>query len=192
MLKRDGGEGMAGTVPTLAQEAAASLLPMHPGRLRQKLTLIGAAMAPNRSQDDAAAWLHLMTAGLRDLPEDMIMAALDRWVKTSKFPPTVAELREWIEPALAAKRRDAARLDAMARLIASGAHIPAAPPAPPPFEHVPAFREEDRCTPEQAAEVMAEFPNLKSETRERLRGFAGPPRRPTEADYAELLKGMGR
>jgi hypothetical protein len=42
------------------------------------------------------------------------------------------------------------------------------------------------CTPEQAAAIMDEFPQLKAETRAGLTKHLGPPRNPTRADYLAM------
>lgn len=179
--KRD---GVADSIPALARQMADALAPMDGVRLRQKLTLMGAAMSPNRSREDGAAWLAHMSAGLRDLPEDILLGVIDEWVRSSRFLPQVADIRERAEPLLEKRNREAARLDCMARLIASGQDVPAAPPvrrweAPEPF------REEDRCTPEQAEAIRAEL-GISFAAGETAKRHLGRPRMPTAADYADL------
>lgn len=183
-IRRDGGESeISATIARLR----AGLVPMERERLRQRLTILGSAMAPGRSSEDGAAWLAHMTGGLRDLPEDILLEAIDEWVKANRWLPQVSELRELADPKADRRRRELARLDAIERLIASGADVPPAAPVSrqwPPQEPEP-WDEAKRCTPEQAAAIMAEF-GLKAETRETLRRHLGPPRMPTAADYAAL------
>lgn len=182
IIKRDGG---VEAIPALADALAAKLVPIDRTRLRQRLAMLGAAMAPNRSGQDAGAWLEHMTRGLADLPEELLLTAIDDWVKVSKFPPSVAELREMVDPKVARLRRDASRLDAIARLIASGADVPAARAPIDEWKNPAPVEAVEPCTPEQAAEIMSEF-GLSSAAKEMVRTALGPPRKPTREDYLAL------
>lgn len=183
VLKRDGDVSQ---VPALAAKAVAALAPADHNRLVQRVTALGMTMAANRPAAEATMWVRETVRLLSDLPEGVLLEVIDDLQRTSKFLPTVAEIRERAEPIVARRRKEAARLDAWARLIASGADIPPAPRVQPVWSAGPQpFDESTRCTPEQAAAIMAEM-GLKSETRELLRQFSGPPRKPTRADYIAL------
>lgn len=168
-------------IPAQAQAMMLSCQPADRERLTQRLILMGAAMAPNRPEAEATAWVHETTRLLADMPLDILCTALDDHQRTSKFLPTVAEIRELAEPSYERRRRAAARLDAMARLIESGQHVPeyAPPRAPEPQPEV------EPCTPEQAAAIMEEM-GLKSETKAMLRRHLGPAKMPTREDYIAL------
>lgn len=191
-LKRD---GFAGGVPAAAAQAQRALAPANPDGLNDRLTALGMMMAPTRGEAEASIWLAEMRRLLGDLPADILGEAIDEHVRTSKFLPTVAEIRARADPVMAARRRLFAQLDAMARLIASGADIrPAAPK-----------REETRggpdrpMTPEEAEETNRILERIGVATRFRPDGGrytaevetgaprrAGPRRNPTVEDYVDL------
>ncbi len=65
--------------------------------VRDVLKLIAAAYPTQRqrmSNDDVRAMAAVYTAGLLDLDRDRVRAAIDRLVKSSRFIPTIAEIRE--------------------------------------------------------------------------------------------------
>jgi hypothetical protein len=65
--------------------------------VREVLKLIGAAYPTQRqrmSNDDVRAMAAVYTAGLLDLDFGRVRAAVDRLVKSSKWIPTIAEIRE--------------------------------------------------------------------------------------------------
>lgn len=176
LLKRD---GLDADLPAVVEAARQSLVPMGRERLRQRLTLLGSAMAPGRSAQDAAAWLEHMAQGLRDIPEDLILSAIDEWVKSSRFPPTVADIRECTERHMTRRRVDLARLEAIERLIASGDgdHIQPAPPFFDDWRQAPdTWDESKRCTPEQARAILEDYPHLRGPIRDSLRNVADPGR----------------
>lgn len=180
-LARLKAEGFDNQVSYLAEHHAAACRPIEREKLVKRLTALGMVMAPNRPAAEATMWVHEMTRLLRDLPEDLVCEAIDHLQKTCKFLPTVAEIRELADPALEARRRDVARLDAMARLIASGAVIPELRKREEPEPKAA----EPPCTPEQAAAIVAEF-GLAVDPLERIARHSGPPRMPTRADYIAL------
>lgn len=150
-LKRD---GLLERVPEEARQAKAACTPVDANRLIDRLTALGMMMAPSRPRAEAAIWLREMARLLGDLPEDILSDAIDAIVKTCKFLPTVAEIRELADPVMERRRTVAARCDAMARLLASGQPIPDLPR----FDWREMVKEpEPVCTPEQAAEIMREF-----------------------------------
>jgi hypothetical protein len=137
---------------------------------------------------------------LADLAEDVLFEALDAHQRECKFLPTVAEIRERADPIMDRRRKEAARLDAMARLIASGQHIPdLRSPA-----REPSPREDPRpMTAEEADQLndilrkagcwtrfRADGATYQLEAKEAAQGVrinhTGPPRKPTRQDYIDL------
>jgi hypothetical protein len=101
----------------------------------------------------------------------------------------VGEIREKAAGPLRDRERKAARLNAVAKLIAEGADIP---PAEPEMRTrgfgstaVEEFDESKRCTPEDAAAILEEF-GLSSGMAKSLKRHLGSPRRPTRADYIAM------
>lgn len=150
-MKRDGFDGeVEGALKAIRQ----SLLPISHNRLVDRLTALGMMMAPNRPPAEASIWLREMARLLADMPEDILGDAIDRALIGSKFIPTLAEIRERADPNLEQRRRVAARLEAIQRLIESGANVP---PAPRMESHPQPKHDFVPCSAEQAAEIMAEF-----------------------------------
>lgn len=191
-LKRDGFDG---AVPAAAAQVQRALAPADPDGLNDRLTALGMMMAPNRGEAEASIWLAETRRLLGDLPADILADAIDEHVRTSKFLPTVAEIRARADPVMAARRRLFSQLDAMARLIASGVEIRPAPPK----------RDERRIDPdepldeagtEQLNAMMAKIgatsrwrPDGSRYTVEAETGKPrrpGPARLPTIQDYVDL------
>ena len=191
-LKRD---GLDGGVAAAAEHVRRALTAADPDVLNDGLSDLGMMMAPNRGEEEASVWLAGMRRLLGDLPADILSEAIDQHVRTSKFLPTVAEIRALADPVMAARRRLFSQLDAMARLIASGADIR---PAPPKLEAAP--REPDRpLTADEAEETNRILERIGAATRFKPDGGRytvevetgrrrrpGPARMPTVADYEDL------
>lgn len=109
----------------MADAAAATMKPLEPRALADRLTVLWLAMGHAKGTDQAKAWLHEMTRLLIDLPGGILLEAIDEAVKQSDrgFLPSVGAVRKIAEPAVEERRRKVARLDAMARLQESGAQV---------------------------------------------------------------------
>jgi hypothetical protein len=182
IAKRD---GQIDLVPDAASAAQLALVPVNHDRLVDRVTAHGMMMAPNRRPDEAVIWVREMCRLLGDLPEAILGEAIDEVIKTSTFLPTVAEIRAKAEPLLARKRRLAARLAAMADVIATGVEILPAAPSGRPWAATSEWVERERCTPEQVAAVLAEFPQFRGPAREVLERIADPEKqsRDERAEY---------
>jgi hypothetical protein len=176
-------------LPALAQRMRLALAPVGQRQLNRRLEMLGKAMAPNRGPEEAGAWLVHMMRGLGDLPEDILVHAIDEHVRSSKFLPTVQELREIAEPLVADRRLAAKRLEELAGLL-DGSFVPA-----PRVEYRP---DANHCTQEEAKAILKEVglenfgsgpaPAPRAPTdqwREEMR-HRGTPRKPTRADYLAL------
>lgn len=117
-------ERQRASIPAVAQAAKALLAPIDRDLLVKRLTALGIVMAPNRSPADAQMWVRETARLLGDLPEDLLLTAIDECQKRLKFLPTVAEIRELADPFVEQRRRDFARLDAMRRYLESGQPLP--------------------------------------------------------------------
>jgi hypothetical protein len=96
----------------------------------------------NESADEARLSFEKLIADLSDVPADILREACKRYVNapgTRFFPKGAGELRTFIQPLKNRRARDAFRLRELAKASDE------------------AFDESDRCTPEAAAEIMAEF-----------------------------------
>lgn len=192
-LKRDGTDG---GVPAAAAQASAALAAADHNRLTDRLTALGMMMAPNRPAAESSVWLGEMCRLLGDLPEDILAEAIDEHVRTSKFLPTVAEIRARADPVMAARRRLFSQLDAMARLIASGVQIA---PAPPKRDETRRPVDDGPITEDQAAELNGIMAKIGATSRYRPDGSrftvdpeterpreTGPRRMPTFQDYVDM------
>lgn len=195
LLKRDGD---VGPVRALAEAVNFARQPVAREPLRQRLSALGMTMAPNRAPAEATVWLNETMRLLGDLPQDILFEAIDALQKTSKFLTTVAEIREIAEPKVAARAKDASRLEAMARYLASGQPIPTLPSRPAPQPKAP----EKPITAEEMEELNAmmkragcytrwrdDGSSYQLKTKESLSGaprHEGPPRKPTRQDYIDL------
>jgi hypothetical protein len=184
--KRDGVDVEG--IPALAAKAHAALAPVESQPLIDRLTLLGMSMMHGKDAAQVQAWLHETARLLADLPEDILFDAIDECVKEHGrvFAPTVGEIRERADSALRLRQRVASRLQQVADLIASGVDVPAADPvkswmSPPE----PAFREQDRCSPEDAAQILSEL-GISSTAAATAKRHLGPLGKPTREDYIAL------
>lgn len=182
-------------VRSAAAKAMASLTPADHNRLTDRLTALGMMMAPNRPPAEARVWLNEMTRLLGDLPEDILADAIDGLVKTSKFLPTCAEIREVADELRASRARITGQLDAMARYLDSGQPIPTLRtherPAPKAAEQpmTPAEAEEmNRILAGIGAvtRYRSDGSRYEADTLEKMKAERGPLRKPTRADYIAL------
>ena len=70
---------------------------MTPDQTKDTLRMLAAAYPAQRQRmttDDVRAMVAVYIAGLADLDYDRVRAAVDRLVKSSRFIPTIAEIRE--------------------------------------------------------------------------------------------------
>lgn len=182
-LSRAKHEGFLDVLPSLADKAAVALAPVEMGSLIDRLTMLGMSMANGRDADQIKAWLHETARLLSDLPQDVLFEAIDECVKEPGrvFAPSVGEIREKAATPLKTRERRAARLRNLANLIAEGVEIPDW--QPPAFATpTPAFREEDRCTPEEAAAILKEF-GIKSSLGDHLANYLKPEQPKSRADH---------
>ncbi len=192
-VKRDGFDGQ---VPQLAEQMRRACSPCDREALKRRLTALGMVMAPTRPGAEATIWLHEMTRLLGDLAQDILFDAIDECQRSSKFLPTVAEIRLIADPEMEERRQQASRLDAMARLIASGTAIPdlrrPPSPEPPAKPSVP-------MTDAEAEEMNSILARIGALTRYRpdgsryevadkqtARSTLGPLRKPTRQDYLDM------
>lgn len=148
------------------------------------------AFGHERDPDRVAAWLAETGRLLLDLPGEILATSIDEAIKRSDrgFLPAVGQIRAIAEPMLATRERQARRLDALVGLIEDS------PPRSAGRAPDPVFDPTTRCTPEEAAKIMAEFGirGLVAEHRKvydpssKLRR-PDPARKPTEADYIAMM-----
>lgn len=183
--------GCEDQIPQLAERMREACLPCQHDRLVKRLTALGMTMAPNRPVPEATVWVHELARLLADLPEDVVYQAIDDHQRESRFLPTVAEIRERADPIMDHRRRQVARLDAMARYLRSGQTIPRLKPPEPPK------KPGDPMTAAEIAETNARLERLGATTRYRedgtryqvepkARGVARELRKPTRQDYIEM------
>lgn len=183
--KRD---GFADAIPAIAASALAALAPVQPQALIDRLTMLGMSMMHGKDPAQVKAWLHETARLLSDLPQDILFTAIDECVKEPGrvFVPTVGEIREKAMEPMRTMERTAARLNRVAKLIEEGADIPPAEPEKSwDWRNQQEVVEPNRCTPEEAAAILAEF-GLKGSTAESLTRHLGAPRKPTRADYIAM------
>lgn len=98
-------------------------------------------MARNESEVEARASFEKLLADLADVPADILRTACKAYVNqpgTQFFPRGAGELRKFTAGPMMERVQRAYRLNLMAK------------------ESDKAFRDEDRCTPEQARQILAE------------------------------------
>lgn len=172
-------EGTLALIPDLAERALVALAPIEKGPLVDRLTMLGLSMANGRDPAQITAWLHETARLLSDLPQSILCDAIDECVKEPGrvFAPSVGEIRAKAAGSLNERSREAAHLNEMARLIREGVSFPewVPPPPKPCFGDIvkPEFRDEDRCTPEEAAAILAEL-GMPSAYADKLKGFLSP------------------
>jgi hypothetical protein len=189
-------QGALDDIPRLAMDMQSACQPIDRERLVQRLTALGMVMAPNRPPAEATMWIREMARLLSDLPEFAVLHAIDEHQRTKTFLPSTAEIRTIAEPEAEKMRRQASRLDAMARYINSGQPMPRLP-APPS----PAARQtrDQPLTEAEVEETNARLARLGASTRYRPDGSRyeaesnetrrkelGPRRKPTRQDYIDL------
>jgi hypothetical protein len=161
-------------VPALIADHERAMAPTPSDWLQMRLRLLWKSCAVSGSID-ATAWLHETGRLLMDIPLDILAPAIDEAVRKSErgFLPSVGEIRAIAEPLLLDRRRNLGRL----KLILG------AEPA-----RKTAMAPEDRCTPEQAREIMRQCgiePEETDESREAYRVRRGPPRAPDRQWYLD-------
>lgn len=162
-------------VPALITDHERALTPVASDWLQKRLRLLWKSSAIGGSLD-ATAWLHETGRLLSDLPHDIAAWAIDETVKRSErgFLPSVGEIRALADPKLLERRRAFGRLKLVRDVNIERKPAPLAP--------------EDRCTPEQAREVMLKCgiqPEETDASREAYRVRRGPPRSPDRQWYLD-------
>lgn len=104
------------------------------GELRLK------TLTRNEGPEEARARFRLLLDDLSDVPADILRQACKAYANApgARYFPTAGELRTYTQPLMMEIVSRAYRLNLMAR------------------ESDKAFRDEDRCTPEQARQILAE------------------------------------
>ncbi len=149
-------------------EAEAKLAPASTADFRTQLTACLTLVAPTgMSPEDRTEWLLAAWGTLKDIPPDLLEAGCEVARETcdhpSKIVPAIMKLADtsWRK-----RKGDRARVLAVLAL-------------PSEVEEV---ADEDRCTPEQAAEILRQVGIAPAETVE-TRAHRGPPTSPTREDY---------
>lgn len=157
-------------MPALIAVHEQALRPTSSDWLQKRLRLLWkSSTVPNGL--DATAWLHETGRLLCDIPQDILAFAIDEAVKRSErgFLPSVGEIRALAEPKLIERRRNLGRL----KHVRDTEPQRKAPLAP-----------EDRCTPEQAREIMKRF-GIEPEETAQTRAYRGPPAAPDRQWYLD-------
>lgn len=182
-LSRAKHDGFLEVIPQLAAKAIAASVPVEHQPLIDRLTMLGMSMMHGKDSAQIQAWLHETARLLGDIPEGVLFDAIDGCVQEPGrvFVPSVGEIRERASEALRKQERRAARLNRLATLIAEGVQIPDWVDPPKWGEARSEFREDDRCTPEQAKAILAEF-GLPSGFSDKLAGLLQPEPPKSRAD----------
>lgn len=151
-------------------EAETKLQPARRDDFRDQLTACLILVAPTgMTQDDRNEWLRAAWGTLQHMPPDLLEAGCEVARETcdhpSKIVPTIVRTTD----ALWRKRKDD-----RSRVLAALAKMRDPDPEP-----------EDRCTPEQAREVMARFGIQPDENSPAARAHRGPPRAPDRQWYLD-------
>jgi hypothetical protein len=136
---------------TLLASLEASLAPVPTDWLQKRLRLLWKSSSPANSLE-ANAWLHETGRLLMDLPGDILAEAIDTAVRQSLrgFMPTIGEIRAIAEPEVALRKKQAGRM----RTVVHGERGRPAYPWESQEREIP---EDERCSPEEAAAIMAKF-----------------------------------
>ena len=135
-------------VPGLAAQAEATLRPADREWLSDRLSTLWMVMSNERDPDRTTAWLHEYMRLLDDLPQDIVSPAIDEAVKKSErgFLPSIGAIRAIADPMLEERKQKVRRLRMLADAIL-------APEMPKLEQEQEPFKP---CSPEAAAEIMAE------------------------------------
>lgn len=151
------------------RQAEASLQSATTADFGRELTASLTLVAPSgMTQADRNEWLKTAWDSLIGIPADLLASACFTARRTcdhpSKIVPTIMREveAEW-------RRRRSMRSEVLAALGKMKVDEPLAP--------------EDRCTPEQAAEIIAKLGNLKIQPDKPVRAFNTPPEKPDRAWY---------
>ena len=185
-------QGCIDAIPALAERATAALAPIPRQSLIDRLTMLGMSMTNGKDAEQIKIWLHETARLLEDLPECVLLPAIDECVKEPGrvFVPSVGEIRAKAEPQLRKIQRQAARLNRLKQMLAEDVEIPDVPPEPPRWGETEK-RTEPNCTPEEAAAILAEF-GLKSSFGSSLAGMLKPEEPKTTQQMAAEGREMPR
>jgi hypothetical protein len=146
---------------------------MEPARPDQRLAILRelrlGTVARNESEVEARASFAKLNDDLRDVPADILKAACRAYINepgTRFFPRGAGEIRAFTNPLMTQRAVRARRLSDMAKASDDE------------------FDEESRCSPEDAAAIVAEF-GLRNEASATPRPV-GNLRKPTREDYIAL------
>jgi hypothetical protein len=147
-----------------------NLEPAIEADFRTELTACLALVAPSGMATEARReWLTVAWGTLREIPADLLKRGCAHARRVADHPAKIV-------PAIMDEIRETwdYRRTRRTQIIADQHRTTALPPPP-----------ETPCTPEQAAEIMAEM-GLSSEAKETARKALGPRRKPTRQDYIDL------
>lgn len=131
-------------VPDLIEHYASGLVGASETEIERMLGKIALLFPGVKLTDlEAETRLDLYVDLLGDIPFDCLSVGFREVAKASRFFPTVAEIREHAEP-MFAKRR--ARYYGLKSLLKKHQE-----------EWTPPWREDDRCSPEQAAAILRDL-----------------------------------
>jgi hypothetical protein len=146
------------------------LEPATKADFRRELTACLALVAPSGMATEARReWLLVAWGTLRDTPTDLLKRGCEHARRVADHPAKIV-------PAVMDEIRETwdYRRTRRSEIIADQHRMTALPPP-----------RETPCTPEQAAEIMAEM-GLSSEAKETARKALGPRRTPTRQDYLDM------
>lgn len=148
---------------------------MAPATADERLNALRAlrlgTLARNESDAEARASFAKLNDDLRDVPADILRDSCTAYVNepgTRFFPRGAGELRAFTGPLMVRRSRHAARLGEMATASDN------------------VFDERERVTPEQIAEIKAEFGLSTNPYPEQPKPLGTTPRMPTRADYIAM------
>jgi hypothetical protein len=114
--------GLVDRIGPSIEALRAALVPVPLDWLLHRLSALGLATGYRRTDSDlASAWMDETARLLADLPQDIVAFAIDQAVKqaTRGFMPAVGAIRAIADPLHDRRRRDLARLEALARFRAA-------------------------------------------------------------------------
>ncbi|HEX2594790.1 MAG TPA: hypothetical protein VHL34_25020 [Rhizomicrobium sp.] len=112
--------GCSETLPALLETVQRSLAPASRKWLADRLSVMNAQFAVNRSTADAdtvTVWMSETIRLLGDVPHDILAASIDQAIRAGRsgFMPTVGEILAVADPVVNERQRQAERLEAMVK-----------------------------------------------------------------------------
>lgn len=131
----------------LLRQANSDVVPATVNWLSQRLKLLWKSTTPTNNMD-ATAWLHETGRLIKHLPQDILAYAIDEVVRRSEknFTPAAGAILAIAEPMMAERTKICARLD----ILVNGQPKPKVRP----WEKQDTFDPNERCSPDEAAEIL--------------------------------------